>query len=138
MHAIPRGGQASHVVETGMRAGHCPAGSAELFRQFPVWGGPDILGMGGTGPGHPRDDTGVRCDRGGRVDEMGMKPLSAIRPFMGEHQRLSEPAEAVWRRIRAQIGPELLQERLETGPRYPGEKTAEHSQRLLIEIFGQV
>ncbi|MCY1239388.1 hypothetical protein D9M72_521800 [compost metagenome] len=70
--------------------------------------------------------------------EMRVQPARIARPFRSEHGRLPEPAKAVAAEIAAQVFQKEPECRPETRLRQGTHETAQHPQRLFMQIFGQI
>ena len=101
------GRERCQVVAIGARAGHEPLALGELLALFPFRRGPDVLGVRRAAPGQRAQDRGIARDRRRRMQEVGMQPRHVARQLRGEHQRLSEAADAVGRRVAPQVAQPL-------------------------------
>ncbi len=130
--------QCLQPAEARARACHYPSRAPELLGKVPVGRGPDVLGVGRTGPGQVEDGGRVGHDAGGRVDEMGVQPAHVGRQFGRQHERLPHPPQPVGRTVAREVGAEAAPGQRHAGtPSHPPPR-GQHAPGRLVEVLGQV
>ena len=123
MHGRVAVGEFFQAVEAGFRASDRPARRGKLAGQIPVRRSPDVLGMGRAAPGQATKLAGIARHRCRRVREMGMQPSRVFRPFGRQHERLSETADAIARKVAGKIAQPAIRARARS-PAAAGRQTA--------------
>ena len=131
-------GQLLEPLQAQGRAGHQPGTIGELFRHFPGFAGPDVLGVRRHAPRQAAHRGGVARHRGWRVQEMGVEPLDRGRQLGRQHQRLPPAPQSIGRGIAPEVGEEFAPRRLVARqmPRLPPGR--EHATGIVLEILRQV
>ncbi len=137
MHILLDAGKGAKMLKAACGAGHGPAGAFQLCDKVPVAGGPDILGVSRNRPGRAGDKMCIGGDRGGCVDEVDMQPPGIYRPFVRQHGRLPETAEAVAAEIMRQIAEKPTQRLGEAWLLAACPQGLQHADGLVMQIFRQ-
>ena len=131
-------GQLLEPLQAQGRAGHQPGTIGELFRHFPRFAGPDVLGVRRHAPRQAAHRGGVARHRGWRVQEMGVEPLDRGRQFGRQHQSLPPAPQSIGRGIAPQVGEEFSPRRLVARQMPRLSPRREHATRVVLQILRQV